>query len=150
MIRKASAKDLPICSKLICQVIGEIEAKHYSAEVVRGWQDYNSPSNLEKEAASTEYIVYEENDTILGVGAIAGAHIKRVYVLPCHQGRGIGRLLMGRLEEIAKGNGFRDCELYSTVNALDFYKRLGYQEQGPVTLEKNGISVTFTRMTKAV
>ncbi len=150
MIRKADRKDLSVCSKLICQVISEIEARHYSLGIIKGWQEYNSPSNLENEANSAEFIVYEENGIIFGVGAIEGAHIKKVYVSPAYQGRGIGRLLVENLEQIAKKNGFEEYELNSTVNALNFYKRLGYQEQGPITIEKNGISVTFTRMTKRV
>lgn len=150
MLRKICDKDLPACSKLICQVIQEIEAKYYSPEVITGWQDYNSLSNLKEEAKNTEFIVYEKDERILGVGAIAQNHIKKVYVSPAHQKKGIGRSLVDCLEQIAKEKGFRECELNSTVNALDFYKHLGYKEQGPIIIEKNKIIVTFTRMTKQI
>jgi GNAT superfamily N-acetyltransferase len=148
MIRKADRTDLQECSQLICHVICETEGEYYSPEIINAWQEYNSPSNLENEADNTEFIVFEEAGRIQGVGAIEGAHIKKVYVLSVYRGKGVGRLLMENLEQIAKSNGFEGFELYSTMNALGFYKRLGYQETGPITIEKDGISVTFTRMTK--
>jgi GNAT superfamily N-acetyltransferase len=150
MIRKAERKDLDKCSKVICKVIREIEAKYYLPKIVNYWQEYNSLQNLENEAKSTEFLVYEERGSILGVGAIEGAHIKKVYVLPEYQGKGVGRSLLENLEQLAKDKGFCECELNSTINALNFYKRFGYQEQGFVSMEKNGISVTFTRMTKHI
>ena len=150
MLRKIFDKDLPACSKLICQVIQEIEAKYYSPEIITGWQEYNSLSNLTEEAKYTDFIMYEKGGSILGIGAIEQDHIKKVYVSPAHQKKGIGRSLVDCLEQIAKEKGFRECELNSTINALDFYKHLGYKEQGPITIEKNGISVTFTRMTKQI
>jgi N-acetylglutamate synthase-like GNAT family acetyltransferase len=150
MIRKADRKDLPECSRLICQTIREIEGRYYSPEIIAIWLEHNSPSNLKKEADRTEFVVYEEAGMIIGVGAIEETHLKTIYVLPAYQGKGIGRLILKNLEQIAKDNGVKHLELNSTVNALNFYKRMGYQEQGFITIEKNGISVKFTKMIKHI
>ncbi len=150
MIRKASKEDLVNCSELIQTVIGQVNAKHYSPEIIRAWQEYNTLPNLEEEIKRTDFIVYEEKGAIVGVGAIEGAHIKKVYVSPNYQGRGLGKVLLESLEQMARENGFVECELNSTINALNFYKRFGYEEQGPFIIEKNGLSVTFTRMIKHI
>jgi GNAT superfamily N-acetyltransferase len=150
MIRRASPQDLHACSRLICDVIEEVESAYYSQDIIKGWQEHNSPSNLEKEAERAQFIVYEKNGTIVGVGAIAGAHIKKVYVLSSFQGTGIGKSIMEHLEQIGQNNGVAGFELNSTINAVNFYNRLGYCEQGPITIERNGMHVTFTRMTKSI
>jgi N-acetylglutamate synthase-like GNAT family acetyltransferase len=150
MIRKASKEDLPICSELIQQVIGEIVAKYYSPEIIRAWQEYNSLPNLEKEFRQAEFIVCEEAGLIVGVGALKENHIEKVYVLPSFQGKGIGKSLLMTLEQNARAKGLAEWDLNATINSSVFYKKLGYKEQDPVTIEKNGLSVAFTKMTKRI
>ncbi|MDD5331883.1 MAG: GNAT family N-acetyltransferase [Candidatus Nanoarchaeia archaeon] len=150
MIRKASKEDLINCSELIQTVIGQVNAKYYSPEIILAWQEYNALLNLEEEIKHTDFIVYEEKGAIVGVGAIEGAHIKKIYVSPNYQGKGLGKVILESLEQRARENGFVECELNSTINALNFYKRFGYEEKGPFIIEKNELSVTFTRMTKRI
>jgi GNAT superfamily N-acetyltransferase len=150
MIRKASSEDLASCSELIQQVIGQVNAKHYSPDIICAWQECNALPNLEEEIKRTDFIVYEEKGAIIGVGAIEGSHIKKVYVSPNYQGRGLGKMLLESLEQMARKNGFAECNLNSTINALNFYKKFGYEEKGAYNIEKNGLSVTFTRMTKQI
>lgn len=63
-------------------------------------------------------------------GGIAKA--QRVAVAPQRRRRGVGRLIMQRLEEEARRLGASHVRLSSQVSAIPFYERLGYVASGPV------------------
>ena len=51
-----------------------------------------------------------------------------VFVLPeCHRS-GVGKRLMARVEETARGRGARALQVPASVTALPFYRKLGYTE----------------------
>lgn len=62
--------------------------------------------------------------------------IKRLYVQPGHRGKGIGRMMVGRLLEEAKTIGYRMIRLDSTrfmTEAHKLYRSFGFQEIPPYT-----------------
>ena len=64
------------------------------------------------------------------------AEVKHVRIHPAIRRRGIGRRLMGALEETALASGFRELHLDTAHNqpeAIDFYVALGYVEVGRET-----------------
>ena len=84
------------------------------------------------------WLVWEENGQVLGY-AYAGAPWERaayswcaevsIYLAPCLHGRGIGRALYGRLEQILKRQGYR--VVYALITSenqgsLDFHYKVGY------------------------
>lgn len=84
------------------------------------------------------WLVWEENGTVLGY-AYAGAPWERaayrwcaevsIYLHPSVHGRGIGRQLYGRLEDILTRQGYRVAyALITTENtgSVAFHERLGY------------------------
>ena len=88
--------------------------------------------------AQFPWLVWEEEGQVLGY-AYAGAPFERagyrwdaevsIYIAPAAQGRGIGRLLYERLEQILTRQGYRT--LYAIITAenrgsLRFHQALGY------------------------
>lgn len=47
-----------------------------------------------------------------------------------YRGRGFGRKLLLALEQALTKKGFKDLYLYSGVEAVGFYERMGYQKEG--------------------
>jgi GNAT superfamily N-acetyltransferase len=74
-------------------------------------------------------IVATEDDKLIGYGFmnIAEREIKGMYVIPEFSGRGIGRMILSKLEEHAKSNGINTIKLNSTLNAVPFYERCGFK-----------------------
>lgn len=56
--------------------------------------------------------------------------VQSVFVVPEHQGRGIGRRLMESLCTAADDLGVRKLTLDSRVSVMPFYERLGFTAQG--------------------
>lgn len=67
-----------------------------------------------------------------GVGKIG-----RVAVLQAHRGRGVGVLLMRLAEETARAQGMTDVVLDAQCQAIPFYAKLGYVEEGDIFLDAN-------------
>jgi putative acetyltransferase len=73
-------------------------------------------------------IVAIEDDKLIGYGFmnIVEREIKGMYVIPEFSRRGIGRMILSKLEEHAKSNGINTIKLNSTLNAVPFYEQCGF------------------------
>jgi predicted GNAT family N-acyltransferase len=67
-----------------------------------------------------------------GVGKIG-----RVAVLREHRGRGVGAVLMRRVEEAAHAADYTELILEAQMHALPFYEKLGYIAEGEIFLDCN-------------
>ncbi|GGA31692.1 putative acetyltransferase [Kroppenstedtia guangzhouensis] len=56
--------------------------------------------------------------------------VERVAVLSSHRGTGMGRALMNAVEEFASNHGVTMIKLHAQIQALPFYRKLGYQAEG--------------------
>jgi GNAT superfamily N-acetyltransferase len=100
--------------------------------------------SFEREIASLpgEYIcllVAEESGQLAGCAALRNigegiAEMKRLYVRPAFQGRGLGRLLTGRIIYEARDSGHKRIRLDTLRimgSALALYRGLGFREIPP-------------------
>ncbi|MBA4239343.1 MAG: GNAT family N-acetyltransferase [Sphingobacteriaceae bacterium] len=75
---------------------------------------------------------YIENDReVIACGRVQDngngiGQIRYMAVHPDYQGKGLGKLIITRLEEEAKAIGLKTLELQARENALEFYKSQGY------------------------
>ncbi|MGV8083029.1 MAG: GNAT family N-acetyltransferase [Coriobacteriia bacterium] len=58
--------------------------------------------------------------------------VRQVMVAPDTHKRGVGRLLMLKLEDLAREQGARELWLNARRSAYGFYERLGFEFDGPV------------------
>ena len=101
-------------------------------EVLRA--PWNQPRGSERNEgdASAEHFAFFENEQIIGVGRLdftenLGSQIRFMAVDDRYQGKGIGRLLMEHMEEIARNKGCKETILHAREIALPFYEKLGYR-----------------------
>lgn len=74
-----------------------------------------------------------EGDKLVGLGnAISDGHLVVYYphllVLPSYQGKGIGHMIMGKMQE--KYQDFHMQMLTADGKAIDFYKKVGFERAG--------------------
>ncbi len=58
-------------------------------------------------------------------------HLEAVAVLPEHTGKGVGRALIGHVEQVARREGLKAVELYTNeamTENLAMYPKMGYRE----------------------
>lgn len=95
------------------------------------------PWSKPKETATDEFeptavnAFIEENGQVIACGRLQdnGAGVGQVRYMAVdenYQGKGLGKLIMLKLEEEAKKMGLTDIELHARENALEFYKGQQY------------------------
>ena len=65
-------------------------------------------------------------------------HIRHFATHPDWTGRGIGRALVDRCVSEARSQRIARFECYSSLNAVDFYTRMGFKNVRPVELPFGG------------
>lgn len=73
-----------------------------------------------------------ETDELLGVARLqmnsaTQGQVRCVAVSKNAQGKGVGKFLMKYLEDLGKSKGLEEIILDARINALDFYKAIGYE-----------------------
>jgi len=74
-------------------------------------------------------IVATEEERTIGFGGIdvqAAEQLKWLYLLPQHQGAGVGSEILQRLESIGWDAGLEALRVHSAPGAVNFYRKQGY------------------------
>lgn len=95
------------------------------------WQQSKESASDELEFVSVNAYIADANDQVIACGRLQEnenkvGQIRYMAVDSEHQGKGLGKLILAALEEIAKQKGFQKIELQARENALDFYKANQY------------------------
>lgn len=95
----------------------------------------------------------EETDRVVGFGRLdlPDQEISAVYVHPDVDRQGVGTALLEALESEAATRGFERVSLYSSMNAVGFYERRGYQRVEQTTYEtSDGVPLDVVLFEKAL
>jgi GNAT superfamily N-acetyltransferase len=108
----------------------------------------NTPSGIHRELGAAYTLVAEEDGQVCGVGCLGAEEIKRLYVLPTVQRRGIGRALVAGLEEQARRRGLAVLRLGAAPASVGFYLGLGFIDDGPAELVRGDAIFHYFHMHK--
>ncbi len=128
--------------ELVQKTIKETYTKYYSEEAVDFFLTLHSKENILKDISEGKVYAAVLGDDVIGTGTVDGDHVKRVFVLPEFQGRGMGTLIMDFLEgEIIKDHGAVWVD--SSLPAGKFWHGRGYvaKEYAECELDNNKILV---------
>lgn len=86
----------------------------------------------DEEQAEHAMVIDSDNEKIVGVARLQTntplqGQVRCVAVSSAVQGRGIGKLLMNHLENVAQNKGFKEIILDARENAVKFYLSIGYE-----------------------
>lgn len=127
IIREYNEKDLERLKFIVHTTVKDAYTGIYPEEAVEYFLNLHSKENMEKDIPKGCTFILESEGKIIASGSIVENEIKRVFVLPEHQGRGYGRKIMERIEKAALRNGVRRVELCASLPSKDFYLALGYR-----------------------
>ncbi len=127
-IQKADKKAILSIHK---QAIYGICKDYYTEKEMKAWTDRLTPSLFDEGIKDDNNIgvVAVESAIIVGYGFfnLRDRELRALYVLPQFTNKGAGKLIMARLENIALKTNVKKLTLQSTINAVGFYQKLGYQ-----------------------
>jgi len=104
----------------------------YSQEQMRIWTDLfkHKFSNEGIKDANNVGIVAIDNNKIIGYGFINlnDKEVNGIYLIPEFTNKGIGKMILSKLESIAQDHKLNELTLNSTLNAVHFYRECGYKK----------------------
>lgn len=125
-LRPFSKKYAEDFSKIICKCAdNSLDMGKESREFVKS---KNTSEELIKKSKNTKLILAFVNGKVVGGGGIQKNKIRTMFVDIKHQGRGIGRKIYKKLEEMARKGKIKKLWLCASPNALNFYKKLGFKK----------------------
>ena len=108
----------------------------------------NVPAVLGPALASYFTLVCETEEGVVGVGALDASEIKRLYIAPQAQGRGVGRALLRHLEGEALARGAVALSLEASPSSVAFYEVAGFRVVRSYTLSRGDTQFAVVRMEK--
>ena len=139
--------DAEKCRNLVLSYIGDATGLDPArAAKLGGWM----VSEPREDLAEMFCIVAVCGGDVIGMGALDGGSIKRMYVSREYRRRGVGSEICRLLESQARRRGLTSVHLVAYVNAVAFYEALGYKRIRNRDWLLDGATVGQTIMTKDI
>ena len=139
LIRSFRNSDAENVSAMIIRTERITNSKDYSEEWINALEKRAQLSDILERAGWTHFYVVEENDTIVGCGAIGPywgseteSSLFNIFVSPEYQGKGIGRKIVETLEQDEYFLRANRVEVPASITAVNFYRKLGYDYKNGV------------------
>lgn len=110
----------------------------YDADQVAAWADWSGVDELDTDDGHAVLADRDGEPAGFGRLAVDDGEVVAVYVHPDHAGEGVGTALLAHLEGYARGAGLAELRLWSSLNAVGFYERAGYERVGRDSHETTG------------
>lgn len=127
-LKTGAIPDIPLLWSLRTRAVRKVCASHYSPEQIEVWSESPPPESYLRLLATGCALIAEEDGKVLGYGILdrQSGEVIALFVEPAHLGRGLGKQLMAGLQAIAEEEHFTRLYLYSSLNAADFYRAMGF------------------------
>ena len=145
-IRKFRPDDARKVSYLVRKTLRDVNSLHYSDSVIKSMSEYYSPKGIVERSRGKTIFIAVEGEKIIGTANVDTNLIGAVFIHPDYMNKGIGSKLMDKCEKHAKKHGIKNIMLKASVNAIEFYEKLGYT-RGKRNYHKKG-GETCTMMKK--
>ena len=138
-IRRFEERDAQPVSVLIAKTLRTTNSRDYSPEFIENEVKVLTPEYIAWRASWTHFYVVCKGESIIGCGAIGPywgseteSSLFTIFVLPEHQGRGIGRKIVETLERDEYALRAKRIEIPASITACAFYRKLGYDYKNGV------------------
>lgn len=154
-LRRFRKDDEYAVSDVICTTLAISNQKDYSPAFIEENIRSHSPEVIAQRAKDAHFYVAMDGETIIGCGGITGywgsteeSYLTSIFVLPDYQGKGVGRKIIEALEADEYFHRAWRTEVGSSLTAVSFYRKMGYEfkneittpnEYGTVRLEKRKV-----------
>ncbi len=120
-------------SEVMCECYRRIgERRGYSDEQIAYLVgERGAKKTVEKESKSQNYLVACEGEKVVGVAAVKGNELAKLFVAPARHRQGIGSRLFRAAEDVVKRTGYDEIIVgVMFEDAVGFYEKLGMTQFG--------------------
>jgi putative acetyltransferase len=152
-VRRATVDDADAICELHVRSIRVLCAADYTAEQVEAWAGPKTAESYVRamtDGGETMSVAVDDAGRVAGFVAFKGAEIYGLYVAPESVGRGAGTTLLATAEDAMRAAGVAHVRFRSTLTAVTFYTRHGYQCGGDAVSRMGGVEIPCVWMSKTL
>ena len=116
MLRPFEEKDAPACFEIILDAAATMDGLNEAARAYVAAK--NDAGTLYDELSGLYCLVFVEGGEVLGLGALGGGEITRLYIAPAAQGRGVGSAILKALEQQARRRRVKTLEAKASPSSV--------------------------------
>jgi len=147
-VRRFAPDDAAQLSRLIVRNLQFVNIRDYSHQAIEALVPSYSSERIRHLAENSYTIVCVDGENVVGTASLDGDRVRNVFVDVDQHGKGIGRLLMGEIEDHARANQLQRLFLHSGVTGEGFYHKLGYTTIGQIEHDLDGVPLPLIKMEK--
>ncbi len=132
-------------------VMGERGRGDYDDRQIDSWASRHTPEQLARRMSTRVFVVAETGDDLVAYGQldVASGVLRSLHVVPEWQRKGVGRKVAEDLLAAARAAGLSTVALDASLNAVGFYRSLGFDELARLDHPlADASSLTCVRMAK--
>lgn len=139
--RLATVEDYDRIAQLFRNTILKVNIRHYSPEQVRVWSDrVKDKARWLRKITDQHFLLVENEEELIGCGSITpDGYLDMMYVSHRHQGKGIARHLVKKLEAFAREQAVTTIRSDVSLTARPFFERMGFRIVTPQKVEMDGL-----------
>jgi len=127
-VRLATNEDAEGISCVVIAALRESNAQDYPPDVIAQLEQSFSPLKIRLLMTQRTVYVALIDQFIVATASLDRNVVRSVFVLPMHQGAGVGRQLMAVIHSNAINAGFDVLSVPSSITAEGFYAALGFHK----------------------
>ncbi|MFI5015911.1 MAG: GNAT family N-acetyltransferase [Hyphomicrobiales bacterium] len=141
VIRPARQDEAEAISRMIVRTLRQSNSRDYEPAAIETMALDFSPSEVAPLMRERLVFVAFIGAELVGTVSLSTGRVNSVFVDPSHQGRGIGARMMAFIEKLALQQGRESVSLTSSLTAVSFYRKLGYE--GEERQLRHGVSTVL-------
>ncbi|WP_254446826.1 GNAT family N-acetyltransferase [Ruegeria sp. HKCCD8929] len=126
-IRQATVADVVPLSGLIRRTIRVSNSMDYDQKSIDMLCAIFEPEPVAERIENELILLCFMGTELVGTVGLRDDYLRSMFVGPEYQGRGLGKMLVARIEEKARQKAIPELMLHSSLTAREFYLALGYE-----------------------
>jgi putative acetyltransferase len=150
LIRYYQPRDIPQIVRLFFDTIHTVNCRDYTPEQIAAWAP-KIPDETQwiKRYESRTVFVADDHSTIAGFAELEpNGHIDCFYCHHAYQRRGVGKMLLNRIEQEARSLNITRLFVEASITAKPFFEHLEFCNLGENQVFRNGVILINYRMEK--
>jgi N-acetylglutamate synthase-like GNAT family acetyltransferase len=125
-------------------------SKKYNKAQIDEWLSTINSQSIKDQLENTTWLILEKGKVIVGFAqySLDNEELYQIQIDPKEQGKGYGKELYYYIENTFRKNNIKNISLFSTLNAVPFYEKLGFKSIKTILFKLLSTEIGMVKMRK--